>query len=47
MRLDPELDLPILALVTRLTEQKGVDLVLSLMVELLEQPLQKLLFGKW
>lgn len=45
MRLDPELDLPILALVTRLTEQKGVDLVLSLMVELLEQPLQVVVLG--
>ena len=45
MALDFEPDLPILALVTRLTYQKGVDLILGVMEELLEQPLQFVVLG--
>ncbi len=45
LALEPDPELPILALVTRLTYQKGVDLVLGLVDELLEQPLQWAVLG--
>ena len=45
MVLDFEPDLPILALVTRLTYQKGVDLILGAVEELLDQPLQFVVLG--
>lgn len=45
LTLDPHPDWPILALVTRLTYQKGVDLILNLVEELIEQPLQLVVLG--
>ncbi|MFO1371672.1 MAG: glycogen synthase GlgA [Candidatus Competibacteraceae bacterium] len=45
LALNPEPDQPLLALVTRLTYQKGIDLVLALAEELLRQPLQFAVLG--
>ncbi len=43
--LPPRQDVPLLAMVTRLTEQKGLDLVLPLLPELLKQDVQVVVLG--
>lgn len=41
----PEQDIPLLGLVSRLVEQKGIDLVLQALPQLLETPLQLVILG--
>ncbi len=46
LKLAPEPDTPLLGMVSRLTPQKGVDLVLGIVPDLLEQPLQLAVLGE-
>ena len=46
LKLAPEPDTPLLGMVSRLTQQKGVDLVLGIVPELLEQPMQLAILGE-
>ncbi len=46
LKLAPEPDTPLIGMVSRLTQQKGVDLVLGIVPELLEQPMQLAILGE-
>ena len=45
MGLSPRVDVPLLGMVGRLTDQKGIDLVLEIAESLLKEPLQLVILG--